>query len=414
MTTPSKHNAPGQMAGYLFQPERALHHLAFSARGAMVGIETLDDVSVRYQSGHEIREQDKHYVSGKTPLADRSQELWNTLLVWLEALQSENFDLIKVEFFLVTNQTLASGLAYELMQLEGSRDAAVAFVAKLREVGRNPSQTLAPISEPVLKVSDDILVALIRRVRVFDATQSVHGNALKQKVCDHLHLPTQHADEIIQGLLGWIDELVLSMIREGKPAWIDRAAFDERYLRLLHRYQDIAFVRETEEALIHVDEDDRRIRRDRLFVRQLQWVGCREDADDDQILEAIDAHIRAGSEVARLSQAGVVTLEEFRAFDRRLVKRWKALWRIHVPQTIPPADEEQQTIGRHLLNQVLNHREPLAGQPTSEFYLTQGAYHHLADDAVTPAQLGWHPFYSDKMEDLTSSRTHTHGTFNAS
>ena len=36
----SKHSAPGQLAGYLFQVERALLHLATSGRGGVVEIET--------------------------------------------------------------------------------------------------------------------------------------------------------------------------------------------------------------------------------------------------------------------------------------------------------------------------------------------------------------------------------------
>jgi len=66
------HAAPGQLAGYLFQPERALFHLAVAGRGSMVGIETLDDVAVVDQQGRSIREQDKHYTSQRTPLAGRN------------------------------------------------------------------------------------------------------------------------------------------------------------------------------------------------------------------------------------------------------------------------------------------------------------------------------------------------------
>jgi hypothetical protein len=215
-----------------------------------------------------------------------------------------------------------------------------------------------------------------------------------------MHMPVAHADEIIQGLLGWIDEQALTKIRNKEPAWITRAAFTERYLRLLYRYQDIAFVRETEEALIQINEEDRTRRQEYVFVKQLQWVGCSESDEDNQILEAIDAHIRAGTEAARLAQMGIVSLQEFSAFEQRLLARWKQLRRSMVPRNLPQTDEEQEEIGRRLLNQTLNHREALAGQQTSEYYLTHGAYHRLAD---TPVQLGWHPKFDDKVKELISS-----------
>lgn len=405
MSTQSKHTAAGPMAGYLFQPERALRHLALSPRGTSVGIETLDDVAVVLASGQQIREQDKHYTSDKKPLADRSKEFWNSLKVWLDAVEAEDLDMAATEFHLVTNQTLDSGLAFDLMHLEKTEESSVAFVARVRESGKSPPEKLKELFTQVLAYSDEQLANLVSRIRVFDATSAVHGSALRNVLHDHLHLPPAHADEIIQGLLGWVDELVLQQIREKKAAWITRAAFDERYLRLLHRYQDIAFVRETEEALIPVAGEERAKRKDRLFVKQLQWIGCSEEDDDNQILEAIDAHIRSGSEVTRLSQIGVVTLEEFKAFDERLFKRWKTLQRLHIPKPVPQSEDEQQTVGRELLNQALNHREPLAGQQTSEFYLTQGAYHRLADE---PPRLGWHPRFDDKVKALAKQKEETH------
>ncbi|NBV21075.1 MAG: hypothetical protein EBS05_04025 [Proteobacteria bacterium] len=398
MTSASKHNAAGQMAGYLFQPERALCHLARSPRGTMVGIETLDDVAVVLPGGQQIREQDKHYTSDKKPLADRSKEFWNSLLVWLDAVETEDLDVTAVEFHLVTNRTLESGLAFDLMHLGKAKEAALAFAARLRESGKCPPENLKELFTKVLAYSDEQLEKVVSRIRVFDATSAVHGSELRSFLHDHLHLPPAHAVEIIQGLAGWVDELVLEQIREKQAAWITREAFDERYVRLLHRYQDIAFVRETEEALIPVDAAARAERKNRLFVRQLQWIGCSEEDDDNQILDAIDAHIRSGSEVARLSQKGVVTVEEFRAFDQRLVTLWKNLRRLHIPKPVPQSDDEQQTVGRNLLNQALNHREILAGQQTSEFYLTQGAFHHLADDADGPPRLGWHPHYAEKAQ----------------
>jgi hypothetical protein len=405
MSIQSKHTAAGQMAGYLFQPERALRHLALSPRGTSVGIETLDDVAVVLASGQQIREQDKHYTSDKKPLADRSKEFWNSLKVWLDAVEAEDLDMAATEFHLVTNQTLDSGLAFDLMHLEKTKESFVAFIARVRESGKTPPEKLKELFTQVLAYSDEQLTNLVSRIRVFDATSAVHGSALRTVLHDHLHLPAAHADEIIQGLLGWVDELVLQQIREKKAAWITRAAFDERYLQLLHRYQDIAFVRETEEALIPVADEERAKRKDRLFVKQLQWIGCSEEDDDNQILEAIDAHIRSGSEVARLSQIGVVTLQEFRAFDERLFKRWKTLQRLHIPKPVPQSEDEQQTVGRELLNQALNHREPLAGQQTSEFYLTQGAYHRLADE---PPRLGWHPHFDEKVKAVEKLKEQTH------
>ena len=86
------HSAPGPLAGYLFQVERALFRLATGGRGTVVGIETLDDVATIDRQGRTILEQDKHYISRHVPLADRSKEFWNTLGIWLAAIDAEEVE----------------------------------------------------------------------------------------------------------------------------------------------------------------------------------------------------------------------------------------------------------------------------------------------------------------------------------
>lgn len=396
------------MAGYLFQPERALHHLAISPRGALVGIETLDDLAVVFSDGRQIREQDKHYISERRALPDRSKDLWGTLKNWLDAWDAEEIDLESTELHIVTNRRLRKGLAFDLKRLPDSDEARSAFVTRLREVGKKPPKGLDAIVSSVLMHTSEQLTELIHRVRVFDSGNNTSGNDLRQALYDQLHLPAAHADEIIQGLLGWIDQLVLEQIRQGKPAWISRDAFSEQYRRLLFRYQDVLFLRETAEALIAVTEEQRQERKNRLFVKQLTWVGIGEN--DEVILDAIDAHIRSGSEVIRLSKLGIVSPPEFRAFDARLVSRWKILHRLHVPNLISGSESQLQDLGRALLHQTLNHREPLAGQPTTEYYLTHGAYHHLADDK----RVGWHPLYEEKAKETEVSGSDPDATGNGS
>lgn len=397
------------MAGYLFQPERALLHLARSPRGALVGIETLDDVSVQFPDGRQLREQDKHYTAKGIPLADRSKALWNSLNIWLDAIESEGLDLQATEFHLVTNQKLKSGIASDLMKLSDNEAARLAFVKKLRKAGKKPPEKLAEIFNAVLARSDIQLAAMIARIRVFDSTKATHGEALRKELHDHLHLHPAYGDEIIHGLSGWVDDVVLGLIRDGKPAWIARDAFSEVYRRLNFRYQDVRFINETAEALIPVADEERAKQQNSLFVKQLHWVGVRED--DEQLIEAIDAHIRAGTETRRLAQAGTVTPADFRAFEDRLVTKWKGLWRLHVPNPLPPSEAEKMRVGYALLNQTLNHRESLAGQPTTEFYLTQGAYHRLAD---APPRLGWHPQYQKKAEKTDAKKEPSDATGNGS
>lgn len=375
------------MAGYLFQPERALFHLAMSDGDAIVGIETLDDIAVVWSDGRQIREQDKHQISSRKPLPDKGKDLWNTLNIWLDAIDNEEIALQNTEFLLVTNQRLKSGLAFNLMHLADESSSRSAFIQRLREVGGTVSQTLDAIAKQVLSRNDQEIDALIGRIRVCDETYASSAQDLRQKIADRLHLPDSHRDDILRGLLGWVHDTALEMIRKGKPAWLSRAAFSEQYRRQMYRYQDLRFIQETEEALVVVQEHERKAQRSRVFVSQLIWIGIARDAEE--VLEAIDDYLRCGIEANRLTELGVVQPSDFRAFESRLLKRWKTLRNLRVTSSLPKKAQRLEELGRGLLNDTMNHREPLAGQPTNEYYLTRGAYHRLADEPL----LGWHPRY---------------------
>lgn len=394
MAKKNLHSAAGQMAGYLFQPERALYHLATISRGSVVGIETLDDIAVVSSDGSMKLEQAKHYVSEKEPLADRSKELWNSLKIWLDGIQREEIDSEKTEFFLVTNKTITKGIVSDLMSLGNDETSRTNLVAKLRVAGKEPPESLREIFSSVLSHTDDELKQLVGRIRIIDGNTS-HGAGLRKEIADKLHLVQGTDDEIVISLLGWVHDTTLTLIRAGKPALLTREAFDERLRRITYRYNDTRFIQETEEALIPVNEQELQSRKGKLFVKQLQWLGLPDN--DEQIIEAIEDHIRSGTEAIKLAQKGFVSKTDFEAFDDRLIKRWKTIKRTHTAGAMPSDETKKQEVGFNILNATMGHREPLAGQATTEYYLTQGAYHRLADE---PPNLGWHPEYEHKASGL--------------
>ena len=390
------HSAPGQLAGYLFQPERALYHLATSGLGAFVGIETLDDVAVRSSDGSVTREQDKHYISDATPLADRSKELWNTLYIWLKAVDEGEIDLATTELQLVTNRKLTSGIARALHENGStgpSPDILAALIKRLRAAGKRPPKKLREQVKLVLAHSDAELMALLSKVRVIDGSDACYGAELRSKVALTLHAPGECMDAVLDGLLGWIHDTVLMLIRSGQPAWLSREEFSERYRRELFAHSDSRFFRETTAADIPVTDTERASLRENLFVKQLRWIGIEEN--DEQLIEAIDSVYRAKTETVRLTKAGLVAPSDFSAFDARLVEKWKSVRRLHGGDS--EEEIKRREIGKGVLNRCMDHRETLAGQVTHEWYLTQGAFHKLADatEGKVP-ELGWHPRYRDQ------------------
>src|SRR5205823_889078 len=130
--------------------------------------------------------------------------------------------------------------------------------------------------------------------------------------------------------------------------------------------------RELNEALIPVVETEVAAHRQHVFVEQIRLVSDEEDDVED----AIKSFLRAEKERFRLSKEGEVTREDWEAFFDRIKRRWQLLRKRHIAFS---KSAEPNDVGKAILLDTLDHREPLAGQPTEEYYLTNGCYHSLAD-----------------------------------
>ncbi len=107
-----RHTAAGPAAGFAYQFERALNWLSQQNAGASIGIETADDIEVRDSDATSVLEQDKFSVRREYPAVQRSiQGLWNTLAIWVEAIDSGELSIDSTSFLMVTNNTVPDSIA---------------------------------------------------------------------------------------------------------------------------------------------------------------------------------------------------------------------------------------------------------------------------------------------------------------
>src|SRR5882672_2509389 len=121
--TLSSHSAPGANAGFSYQFERALYWLARSPADSAVGIETDDDVAVRGPGESQVLEQDKHSIrEGGEPFANRSKDLWNTLAIWIDALEVGEVSADLTVFLMATNKPLPECIAHQIGRAKTEED----------------------------------------------------------------------------------------------------------------------------------------------------------------------------------------------------------------------------------------------------------------------------------------------------
>lgn len=385
------HSAPGAAAGFAYQFERALYWLASSAAGAVVGIETTDDVVVLLKNGQLLTEQDKHSIQEDgAPFGDRSRDLWNTLRIWLDAIEKGEISVESTHFLLVTNKTLPYGIARTISDAKDDADA-TACINALAKAAENPPHQVADLMERVLRDSSRAhLAELLIRVALIDGAVASGGEALRSETIARLQMPAwavASANSVVDELRGWLDDVVMNLWRHGNPGWVKR----DDFVNCLHAVLDRRkreIIRERAAHLIPLTEDALDTERGRPFVRQLHLV-----TEDNATVDAsIREFIRCNIEKLRLSREGNVTDGDWLAFEDTLVARWRKIRTrvVRMSKGKPEAD-----IGYEILTDTTeNHRERLAGTETEQVYLTAGTYHRLAD----LLSVGWHPQYEELMK----------------
>lgn len=390
--SPSRHSAPGASAGIDFQFERALHWLAQNPAGSRIGVETDDDVAIR--SGETvILEQDKHSIrEAAETFGDRSKDLWNTLAIWIGAIEAHRVAADSTIFLMVTNKTLTKCVAKQISAAKSAQQAEECVTA-LEKAGENPPEHIAKFVERVLRSeSRSVLVKLVTRIELIDGSQASAGAELRKVTVRHLQLPdwcVPHADSIADELLGWLHRTALAAWQQNQPAWIER----DHFVNQLHAIIDLRrrqIRRERAEHLIPVPQSNISQEKGRPFVKQLHLV-----TDDDMLVDsAIREFIRCNIEKLRLSKEGNVTDGDWTAFESTLLARWQKI-RSRVARMKPNAREEE--IGYEVLAETTeSHREKLAGADTEQIYLTSGTYHRMAD----LLRVGWHPRYEPLMREI--------------
>src|SRR5262249_835593 len=151
---------------------------------------TDDDVAVIYCDGRRVLEQDKNSIQNDgRPFGDRSKDLWNTLGIWLAALEGKQVTIEATEFWMVTNKALPDGIARQISNAKSERKIKGCITA-LEEAGQNPWKNVSEISKRVLRPeSRDTLRRLLGKVTLVDGSDAMAGPTLRQKTIGYLQLP---------------------------------------------------------------------------------------------------------------------------------------------------------------------------------------------------------------------------------
>jgi len=379
------HSADGSFLGFLYQIERAIIWLSSASNDAIVGVEVDDDISIKLTEGQEIKniyEQAKHSQTRKVPYSDQSIDLWKTLSIWIEAVESGRIDVEKSKFSMITNKKIPPnrivmqlGRAY----LSNKSDMSSATV-KLKETAMKLPVSMTVYKNRVLNCSVDVLKNIIDKIIILDGTYSHNNHDIKKEIRNNMSMSDDLPfDYIYRSLFGFVADSLIEKWRNKENGWIKVSSFNQQYTQLVADFKKKSFYEQTVESLPISNKDIER-NKGRIFVEQLHLIGCSEE----EVIEAINDFIRAASERSRLAQDGEISAQKFEMYFDDLLNYWKSISR---PKFKFANESNYPQIGYQVYYDCIVYKGKLNSFEPEQGYTYRGSYHYLSDQI----RLGWHP-----------------------
>lgn len=381
MTELSKYNASGSMAGYLFQCRLALlHALELTRRKpeAVVSIEKFDDIAFETENHADCLVQAKHHVVPK-PLGDKSEDVWKTLLIWMDGAKHGVFEVSKTTYMLVTTATSPPDSAMSKLR-EGASEADVNASYGLLKTAAQDSTNSATegARSAFLEMTADEAKLLLSRVVVIDNHPNL-TDVFSDIVAGLNILAPTNAELAAQYLEGWwLNRVGQHLIGE------DDAGIPVQHL-ILKAHEigktltDEALPIDNPETLDikeYSDDDETRV-----FVRQMRAIKI----TDGMVRGATSDFYRAYAQRSRWARESLILEDELSNYDEKLRDAWRRKFDEVSLMDDAKNEEEKVSLGRRVFLWATQESTPLRN--VVEKWITAGSYHGLADRH----QVRWHP-----------------------
>jgi len=381
------HTATGQMAGYLFQPDRALVFLCSCKNNHSVSIELIDDVAAVDEKGNVVyREQDKSSIQADgEPYKDRSKDLWNTLMIWAADIKNGKINPENTKLVCVTNKKLdEKSLIKKIASAKEPKEIDEVIVL-LKTAATKPPETLKDTVSKVL-ADEDVLKKLIPLIHLLDSNSLEERN---EEIASQLGLNDDIKQDVIIDLRGWLNDSILIQLDNGKAPVIKKTEFNQRLQKARQNAGDKKIKVLAKRFLqVEITIDNIAEAKEKIFVKQLELIQHYDK--ENIIIDAIDDFFYSEHQRTILVLQGDITGKELLAMDDTSIVRWKEAFRRKMTQyNVSMKDEQLSALAFEIYDTTVSgYLAKIRGNET-EPYFTKGSFLKLSDTL----EIGWHPHW---------------------
>ncbi|WP_143247517.1 ABC-three component system protein [Agaribacterium haliotis] len=384
MSNTSQFDASASMLGYIYQIRFALY-LSLKKLSDLadpeqlnVSIEKLDDIAFDSDGSPEELLQTKFH-GDEGNITDRSSDIWKTIRVWVESIESGEISLGNVILSLVTTQAVAEDSLASLLGVGPKRniDEALEIMSGICE---ESNQT----NEKGYKAFKSLSVAerksLLSAIYVVGRSEDLLKIRENMKPIARQSVPVQAIDAFLNRIEGNWFKWVVEALSKTPSTVINLGVLQELVENIRPEYALTNLPAEYVDALpdaMDVDNDMR------VFVKQMRLF----NAPKKLIELAITNYYRAFEQRNKWAGDGLLNPGEISGFDRKLFEKWYEQQAFMEIQEALDTEEAKRAYSAKLYQYCQQQGIVPIRPDFVEEYLSKGSYHMLSDDL----KIGWHP-----------------------
>jgi len=402
-------SAKGSLSGYLFQLEKALLLLSnLTCVTDYISIEHVDDIATHNEDGEVLLTvQAKHSILTKgTAFEDTSYALWRTLQIWIQKFESNIFD-EKTLFTCCTNVEIPSNsLLYSIKNNSFEDVISLIETLLLKQTEKLIKFNAGDKEGNALKKVISLIDFVLKNQSIFEKIKNniliKDNECIKEEFLNRLYINSTYSvtqkDAVYHEFYGWINSSCVAKWRNNKEAKFTKKSFEEKHLRIFNNPSIINAVFRTKQTLRLLDDKEIQVRRNDLFVKQIEDICRRKDAKKRIIKEAIIDFIYSDIELTHIiTKKGDYTESDFEEFLNQCFETWQACFDQKVIKEIDEYDEEERNaLAIRIYDEIFNSIEikfkhSISFNSTNS-YVKNGNFLKLSNIP----RIGWRPDWESK------------------
>ena len=385
------HGAAASAVGYQYQTWWALLEMLRTGPDhpdAVLTMEMHDDVAWDENGTPTELLQTKHHQGTARTLSDSGDDIWRSLLVWMETASPA--DPAGPLLFLISTDVAPDGSAAHALRAE-SRDVPAALDRLVTTAATSVSAVTARARNHFLALGSSRRENFLSRVFVVDGAPHLEDVDAEARRCLAWALPKGHEDRFMHMLWGWWDEQAIGMLRGRRDGVsvpeVEQKVNDLRDQFTLDRLPTLVEIQDASRPEVFAAYDGY------TFVTQLEWIGW----PPVNLQKAILDYYRAYAQTTQWVSEDLIGLDELQRFEDELVDEWERefeFMRIDLGENA--TDAEKKRAGSVLLRQLLDATSVRVRARYDEAFFARGKRHEVADRG----RIGWHADFEARLKAL--------------